>query len=108
MDEARYLLALLNCERIRQTVAAKQSKGQGGARDFDNLMWELPIPEFDARNPDHQALAALAAEAEALAAAVPLQEGAHFTAHRRAIRDALDAAGITQRLDAAVARLPGL
>jgi SAM-dependent methyltransferase len=108
LGEARYLLALLNCERIRQTVAAKQSKGQGGARDFDNLMWELPIPEFDARNPDHQALAALAAEAEALAAAVPLQEGAHFTAHRRAIRDALDAAGITQRLDAAVARLPGL
>jgi SAM-dependent methyltransferase len=108
VSEARYLAAVLNCDALRQRLAGYQSKGQGGARDFASLIWELPIPEFDARNPDHQALAALAAEAETLAAAVPLAEGAHFTRQRRAIRDALDAAGLTARLDAAVARLPGL
>jgi hypothetical protein len=108
LDEGFYLLALLNSDRLRQRIVDMQPKGQGGARHFDNLIWELPIPEFDARNPDHQALAAVAAEAETLAAAVPLAEGAHFTRQRRAIRDALDAAGLTARLDAAVARLPGL
>jgi len=108
LDEARYLLALLNSDRLRKRIEDKQSKGQGGARDFDNLIWELPIPEFDPRDADHQALATLAAEAETLAKSVPLLEGAYFTSHRRAIREALDAQGITARLDAAVGRLPGL
>jgi hypothetical protein len=34
-----------------------------------------------------------------------LKEGAHFTRQRRAIRDALIATGIAQRIDALVARL---
>ena len=42
------------------------------------------------------------------AAAVPLREGAYFITQRRAIRDALAAAGIAARIDAVVARLPGL
>jgi hypothetical protein len=107
-SEARYLTAILNCNYLRQKIAAKQSKGQGGARDFDNLIWELPIPDFDPRDPLHLDLAALAEDAERAAAAVELTEGAYFTTHRRAIRDALDAAGISARLDALVARLPGL
>ncbi len=85
-----------------------QPKGQGGARHFDNLMWELPIPEYDSRDPLHRDLATLAAEAERLAATVPLAEAADFTTHRRAIRHALAAAGLAARLDALVARLPGL
>ncbi len=80
-----------------------QSKGQGGARDFDKLIWELPIPLYDSRAPTHRALAALAARCETAAAAVPLAEGAHFTAQRRAIRDALAEAGLMRELDAAVA-----
>jgi len=108
MDEARYLLAILNCDHLRRQIAARQSKGQGGARDFDNLIWELPIPEFSARDPLHQELGALTVECEAVAAAVVLQEGAYFTTQRRAIRDALEAAGLTKRLDATVAKLPGL
>ncbi|WP_206934262.1 N-6 DNA methylase [Roseococcus thiosulfatophilus] len=108
LAEAHYLMALLNSDRLRRQIAPLQPKGQGGARHFDNLMWELPIPEFDARGPAHQALAGLAAEAEALAKSVPLREGAYFTEHRRAIRAALEQAGLTARLDAAVAALPGL
>ena len=108
LEEARYLIAILNCDALRVRIAAMQSKGQGGARDFDNLIWELPIPEFSARDPLHQALAALTLECEAVAAAVPLVEGAYFTTQRRAIRDALETAGLMKRLDAAVARIPGL
>lgn len=106
--EAGYLLAVLNSGYLYRAIAPMQPKGQGGARHFDNLIWELPIPEYSGRDPLHRDLAALAAEAERCAAAVPLAEGVYFTTQRRAIRDALDAAGISARLDALVAQLPGL
>ncbi|MBY0330237.1 MAG: hypothetical protein K2X49_06160 [Acetobacteraceae bacterium] len=106
--EALFLAAILDSGRLRLRMEAMQPRGQGGARHFDNLMWELPIPEYDARDPLHRDLAALAAEAERVAAAVPLREGACFTTQRRAIREALAATGIAARIDAAVARLPGL
>lgn len=37
-----------------------------------------------------------------------LTEGAYFTTQRRAIRDALEEAGLMKRLDALVGRIPGL
>ena len=40
-----------------------QTRGQGGARHFDDLVWELPIPEYDPRNALHRDLAAAAATA---------------------------------------------
>ena len=104
-DEARYLTAILNSEEVRHRIAAMQPKGQGGARHFDNLMWELPIPDFDRRIRLHRALAAAAERAEQIAAAVPLAEGAHFTRQRRVIRDALAEAGLAARIDRLVARL---
>jgi hypothetical protein len=106
-EEARYLSALLNADSLRDRIAAMQSKGQGGARDFDNLFWELPIPEFSRRDDRHRALAALAERAERVAAAVPLDGAAHFTRHRRAIRDALAADGVQAELDRAAAALVG-
>jgi len=108
LPEARYLSALLNCEYLRLQIAQKQSKGQGGARDFDNLIWELPIPEFSPRDPLHLQLAALAEKCEAVAAATPLDEAAYFTTNRKKIRDALEAAGLMARLDALVGQIPGL
>jgi hypothetical protein len=53
----------------------------------------------------HRHLAAAAEAAIGLAAQVPLQEGAYFTMHRRAIREALAVAGVTQRIDTLVAQL---
>ena len=103
--EARYLVGVLNAETCRERIADKQAKGQGGARHFDNLIWELPIPEYDGRNALHQRIAALAGECEALAATVVLDAGAYFTTQRRAIRDALAEAGLMQRLDTLVAEL---
>ena len=82
-----------------------QAKGQGGARHFDNLVWELRIPLYDSAEPLHRDLAAAGAEAEKVAASVQLKEGAHFTRQRRAIRDALIATGVAPRIDALVIRL---
>ncbi len=103
--EARFLAAILNSEIIRRRIAPMQLRGQGGARHFDKLVWELRIPRFDPREDLHRALAAAASKAEGLAAAVPLNEGSHFTRRRRAIRDALAEAGISAEIDRLVSRL---
>jgi hypothetical protein len=105
IEEARYLTAVLNSATVLTRIAPMQPHGAGGRRHFDNLAWELPIPEFDRREPLHRELAAAAEQAERVAAIVPLTEGAHFTRQRRAIRDALAADGIAARIDALVARL---
>ena len=103
--EAHYLTALLNSEAIRKRVEGMQPKGQGGARHFDNLIWELRIPEYSQREPLHRELAAAAAAAETIAAGVAIPERAYFTTARKLIRDALADAGIARRIDRLVARL---
>ncbi len=105
LSEARYLIAVLNSETARDLGEQMQPKGQGGARHFDNLIWELPIPEFDRRDPLHLQLAEAAAKAEKIAARVALREGAYFTQQRAAIRAALAAGGIAAQIDKLVARL---
>ncbi|MCC7276561.1 MAG: N-6 DNA methylase [Alphaproteobacteria bacterium] len=103
-DEARYLCALINSETVLRRVIPMQSRGWRDPRDFDKLVWELPIPEFSPREPLHRELAAAAEEAERVAAAVALPEG-DYRRKRRAIRDALAAAGLTVRMEALVGRL---
>ncbi len=104
-SEAHYLIAILNSEAVRRRIADLQPKGQGGARHFDNLMWELPIPEFDRRAGLHREIAAAAEEAAGIAASVPLRDADYFTTKRRAIRTALAEAGISARIDRLVERL---
>jgi SAM-dependent methyltransferase len=104
-NEAHYLLAILNSEATRARVAAMQARGQWGARHFDKLVWELPIPEYDPRNSLHRDLARAGARAETLAAAVPLRDNAGFRAHRAAIRTALAESGLAAEIDTLAARL---
>jgi hypothetical protein len=104
-DEGDYLCAIINSHAAQKRITDMQAKGQGGARHFDNLIWELKIPEYDRRIALHRNLAAAAGEAETIAAAVELKEGAYFTTHRRAIREALTASGIAGRIDALVEQL---
>ena len=77
-DEALYLVAILNSETARSRVAHLQSRGQWGARDFDKLMFGLPIPKFDPKVGLHRQLVTVARRAEVVAARVPLKEGTHF------------------------------
>ncbi len=100
-EEAAYLVAVLNSAAVLAKVTDLQPHGQKDKRDFDNLVWTLPIPEYDAADPLHRDLAAAASRAEAVAAAVPLAEG-HFTQKRRAIRAALAEDGVAAEMEALV------
>ncbi|HEY5204877.1 MAG TPA: hypothetical protein VIJ63_09795, partial [Roseiarcus sp.] len=103
--EAQFLVVILNSETARQRTAAYQSRGQWGARDFDKVVFNLPIPRFDAKIALHCDVAAAAVEAEKVAAAVSLPEGIKFQRARKMVRDALAESGLSQRIDALVARL---
>jgi len=104
-NEGYYLVALLNSETSRARVASLQSRGQWGARDFDKVMFTLPIPRFDETVALHNELAAAAAEAERIAAAFELPETVKFQRARKLIRDALSESGIAPQIDRLVARL---
>jgi hypothetical protein len=103
--EARYLEAILNSETARARAEQYQSRGQWGARDFDKVMFNLPIPRFEAVNRLHRALADAAAEAERVAAAVELVEGVQFQRARRLVRLVMAEVGLSQRIDALVEQL---
>lgn len=103
--EARYLLAIFNSETGRGRGEALQSRGQFGARHFDKVMFNLPIPRFDTAIPLHNTIAEAAREAEGIAASILLPEGVKFQRARGLIRTALTEAGVAQRIDALIARL---
>jgi hypothetical protein len=89
---------------VLQRVIPKQSRGWRDPRDFDNLVWELPIPEFDGTLELHRDLAVAGADAESTASAVVLPQG-DYRRKRRAIRAALAGTGLAARREALVGRL---
>jgi hypothetical protein len=103
--EAQFLAAILNSEAARARIEAFQSRGQFGVRHFDKVMFNLPIPRFDAAQKLHLDLAAAAAKAEKIAATVALPEGVKFQRARALIRAALTEAGVAPKIDALVAKL---
>ena len=103
--EARYLIAVLTSETARRRVAPLQARGQWGARDFDKVMWTLPIPQFDPANPLHAAITKAGRRAESVAARVPLKQGVYFTTARRQIRKALADNGAAGEIDSIVEEL---
>jgi hypothetical protein len=105
--EASYLAAILCSETARKRVEALQSRGQWGARDFDKVMFTLPIPRFDPKIPLHLELANAGADAEKAAAQVAIPDGMHFQTARRRVREALAEAGVSKRIDELVTGLLG-
>ena len=103
--EGRYLCAIPNSETARARAEKYQSRGQFGARHFDKVIFNLPIPAFDAKNRLHRDLATAAAKAETAAVAVALTEDTKFQRARRLIRDTLTEAGIAATIDRLVDRL---
>jgi SAM-dependent methyltransferase len=103
--EGRYLCAVLNSEAARSGAEKYQSRGQFGARHFDKVLFNLPIPTFDATNRLHRDLAAAAVRAEACAAQLALPESVKFQRARGLVRTALTEAGIAKTIDALVNKL---
>ena len=50
VQEANYLLAIINSDTLYESVMPLMAKGQFGARDLQKHLWKLPIPEFDPGN----------------------------------------------------------
>ncbi len=99
LEEAAYITAVLNTNIVLNRVKDLQPIGQRDPRHFDNLVWTLPIPEFDAAEALHRDLAAAALHAADVAARVELPEAAHFTTKRGLIRDALVADGVAETIE---------
>jgi hypothetical protein len=103
--EGHYLIAIFNSEAVRTRVERYQAMGQWGARHFDKVMFNLPIPKFDPEITLHSDLSDAAEHAEKVAAIVPLKEGEHFTRARKRIRDALRTEGVADEINKLVERL---
>ena len=56
IQEANYLLAIINSQALYEAVAPLMPKGQFGARHLEKHLWKLPIPEFDHDQPLHIAV----------------------------------------------------
>ena len=56
IEEANYLLAIINSDTLQEAVKPLMTKGQFGARDLHKQLWKLPIPEFDHEEPLHAAI----------------------------------------------------
>jgi len=106
-EEARYLTVILNSETARSGAEHFQSRGQFGARHFDKVVFNLPIPHFDSKVRLHRTLAAMAAEAETVAASVALPDAVKFQRARGLVRAALVEAGVSPRIETLVAELLG-
>jgi hypothetical protein len=104
-EEAQYLTAVLNSAALTQLLAPMQSRGEHNPRDFDMLVWRLPIPVFDPTDADHEELVDLAAKAEEIAAKTDVSAHRTFQAQRRLIREELESHGVSQAIDALVVDL---
>ena len=63
VDEANYLLAVINSDVLQNAVHPLMSKGLFGARDLHKHLWKLPIPAFDPSLELHTAIAEAGATA---------------------------------------------
>ncbi len=113
LDEANYLLAIINSDALYQAAQPLMSKGQFGARDLQKHLWKLPIPEYDFRQKLHVAIAkagerAAAGAAEKLAR-VRQERGDKFTVTiaRRELRAWLRSSPEGAEVEAAVKALLG-
>ena len=68
IDEAHYILAIINSQALYDRVEPLMAKGQFGARHLQKHLWKLPIPEFDAENALHARVSDAGAQAAAGAA----------------------------------------
>ena len=73
IQEAHYLLAIINSDTLYESVQPLMAKGQFGARHLQKHLWKLPIPEFDGKNRLH-ARTARAGERAAAGAAKQLEQ----------------------------------
>ncbi len=114
LDEANYLVAIINSRTLEDAVEPLMSKGQFGARDLVKHLWRLPIPAYDESDDLHQEIAAAGASAAASAASVladlrvaraTAKKSFTVTIARRELRKWLSESEEGQRVEVLVGRL---
>ena len=56
LDEAHYLLGIINSTTLYDRTTPFMPKGQFGPRHVQKHLWKLPIPSYDPTNPAHTAV----------------------------------------------------
>jgi len=93
LEEADYLVAVLNSETVNLAIKPFQSMGLLGERDIHKKLLELPIPLFSSKDPKHRRLSKFGGEARLKAE--DSVRSPHFPCRssiarqRRFVRDAL-------------------
>ncbi|MGC5659003.1 N-6 DNA methylase [Micromonospora sp. WMMD723] len=105
IEEACFLVAILNSSTVLERVRPLQALGLFGGRDIDKNVFAVPIPVYDAEDGNHQELVSLSHEAETFAAEVDLSQVADFKRARRILRQELTRSNLAQRIDDVVARV---
>jgi len=67
LDEAMFVVAMLNAPIVDSLIKPMQSRGQWGERHIQKKVLELPLPKFDPNNKKHMELVALTKQAHAKA-----------------------------------------
>jgi len=67
VDEAYYLVAILNSSVLDELIKPMQSKGEFGERDIHKKPLEFPIPRYDPNNDVHRCLSELGRKASEIA-----------------------------------------
>jgi hypothetical protein len=104
VDEALFLIAILNSNILTMAVRPLQPRGEHNPRDFDKHVFRLPIPLYDADDAAHRSLVELAMQAERVALSVDLP-AMRFEAQRRRVREALDEDGVATDINEIVKTL---
>ena len=112
IQEAHYLLAIINSDTLYAAVIPLMAKGQFGARHLHKQLWKLPIPEYDGTEGLHGEIAAAgAAAAEGAARELGRlrreRERVTVTIARRELRRWLRESAEGAAVEAAVGRLLG-
>jgi hypothetical protein len=104
LDEARYLVAILNSTVVTLTVRLMQRRGEQNPRHVGKKVFLLPIPPFDACDASHAQLVDLEMRAEQVAQATRLPK-TRFELQRKRLRQALVEDGVMGDIDQIVEHL---
>ncbi|KAA1399665.1 N-6 DNA methylase [Aeromicrobium ginsengisoli] len=105
LDEAYYLLGVLNSTTMRERVRPLQAVGLQGPRDIDKYVFLVPFDRYDEKNDAHRTLASIAREAETAVAEIQLPDRQALA--RVVVEAALKELGLQDQVnDAADAVLP--
>ena len=114
IEEAHYMLAIINSNALGKAAKPLMPKGQFGARHLHKHLWKLPIPEYDPASPLHTEIsaagkaAAAGAERELARVRAEREESGKVfsvTIARRELRKWLRSSNEGQRVEEAVTEL---